>query len=95
MLNKQSRTGDKGWSSSLGLCVGLTTHYKNELVTKCFKDGGERCLHGFGCRPEGKRSWGRPRHRWEDNIKLDLRWGEEDRVQWRAFVNTLMNLLVP
>jgi len=35
--------------------------------------GGERCLWGFGWEPEGKRPLGRPRHRWEDNIKMDLR----------------------
>jgi hypothetical protein len=50
----------------------------------------------------GKRPLGRPRRRWEDNIKLDLReigvdganWilPVQDRVQWRAFVNTVMNL---
>jgi hypothetical protein len=48
-------------------------------------------------RPEGKRPLGRPRRRWEDNIKMDLReigidgaiWIQlaQDRVQWRAFVN--------
>jgi hypothetical protein len=56
-------------------------------------------------RPEGKRPLGRPRLRWEDNIKMDLReigidgtnciqlaW---DRVQLWAFVNTVMNLRVP
>jgi hypothetical protein len=52
-------------------------------------------------RPEGKRPLGRPRYRWEDNIKLYLREmgidGAEwiqlalDRVQWRDFVNTIMN----
>jgi hypothetical protein len=56
-------------------------------------------------RPKGQRPLGRPRHRWEDNIKLDLRemwidganWIQlaQDRVQWWAFVNTVMNLQVP
>jgi hypothetical protein len=54
--------------------------------------------------PEGKRPLGRPRPRWKDNIKLDLRklgidganWMQlaQDRVQWRAFVSTVMNLRV-
>jgi hypothetical protein len=56
-------------------------------------------------RPEGKRPMGRPRHRCEDNIKMDLReieidganWIQvaQDRVQWPACVNTVMNLHVP
>jgi hypothetical protein len=56
-------------------------------------------------RPEGKRPLGRPRRRWEDNIKMNLReigidgasWIRlaQDRVCWWAVVNTLMNLRVP
>jgi hypothetical protein len=55
--------------------------------------------------PEGKRPLGGPRRRWEDNIKLGLRemgidganWIHlaQDRVQWRAFMNTVMNLRFP
>jgi hypothetical protein len=56
-------------------------------------------------RPEGRRPLGRPRRRWEDNIKMDL--GEigfwdvdwidlaQDTDRWRALVNTVMNLRVP
>jgi hypothetical protein len=56
-------------------------------------------------RPKGKRPLERPRHRWEDNIKMDFReiridgtdWIQlaQDRVWWQAFVNTIMNLQVP
>jgi hypothetical protein len=56
-------------------------------------------------RPEGKRLLGRHRHRWEDNIKMDLRekgidganWIQlvQDRVQGWAFLNTVMNIQVP
>jgi hypothetical protein len=56
-------------------------------------------------RPEGKRLLGRPRRRWEDNIKMDLRekWIDganwirltQGRVQCRVFVSSIMNLRVP
>ena len=54
---------------------------------------------------DGKRPLGRPRRRWEDNIKMDLQgvgcgdmdWMElaQDRDRWRALVSTAMNLRVP
>ena len=53
-------------------------------------------------KPEGKRPLGRPRRRWEDDIKMDLQevgrgcedWMElaQDRDRWRALVGTVMNL---
>jgi hypothetical protein len=53
-------------------------------------------------KPEGKRPPGRPRRRWVDNIKMDLResgwdgvdWTDmaQDRDQWRTLVNTVLNL---
>jgi hypothetical protein len=46
-------------------------------------------------RSEGKRPLGSPRHRWEDNIKMDLGEIGIDGVQWQAFVNMVMNLRVP
>jgi hypothetical protein len=55
-------------------------------------------------KPEGKRPLGRPRHRWEDGIRMNLReiglvvvdWIRlsQDRVRWRAVVSAVMNLRV-
>jgi len=47
----------------------------------------------LGNRLRGKRSLGTPRHRWEDNIKMNLQevgWGRMDR--WQALVNVILNL---
>ena len=56
-------------------------------------------------KPEGKRPLGRPRRRWEDNIKMHLQkvgrscggWMglAQDRDTWRALVSTVMNFRVP
>jgi hypothetical protein len=61
-------------------------------------------VHWFE-KPEGKRPRDRPRNRWEDNIRMDLReigwegvdWMHlaEDSDQWRAVVNTIINVRVP
>jgi hypothetical protein len=64
--------------------------------------GVRRALVG---KPEGKRPLGRPRHRWEDNIKMDVQevgggggdWMElaQDRDRWRALVSTVKKIRVP
>jgi hypothetical protein len=80
--------------------------YEKMMGTACSTNGEKmnayRILVG---NPEGKRPLGRPRCRWVDNIKMDLReigldgkdWMDlaQDRDQWRALVNTIMDLRVP
>ena len=67
--------------------------------------GTGKSYTGFWGKPEGRRPLGRPRRRWEDNIKMDLQeegcggmdWIElsQDRDRWRALVTVVMKLLVP
>jgi hypothetical protein len=79
--------------------------YKNAMGGACStmeeRRGAYRFLAG---KPDGRRPLGRPRRRWEDNIKMDiqvLRWGHgladlaQDWDGWWAFVNTVTNLQLP
>jgi hypothetical protein len=79
---------------------------KNKMGRACSAYGERRGVYRVLVgKPEGKRPLGRPRHRWKDNIKMDLQeigcggmdWIElaQDRERWQALVNTAMNLRVP
>ena len=82
--------------------VGFIKRWAGHVARMGEGRGVHRVLVG---KPEGKRPLGRPRRRWEDNIKMDLQevgggcedWMElvQDRGRWRALVGTVMNLRVP
>jgi hypothetical protein len=79
---------------------------ENGMGRVCSTNGEKRNAYRILVgKPEGKRPLGRPRRRWVNNIKLDLRetgWDgkdcidlAQDRDQWTVLVNTVMNLRVP
>ena len=84
----------------------LYNYINNQLNATITRMGEERGAYRVLVRkPEGKRPLGRPRHRWVDNIRMDLQevgcgyvdWIglAQDRDRWRTLVNVVMNLRVP
>jgi hypothetical protein len=116
--NRKVYEMDSNFDSQTLRCEGLYVLYSSPNIIRVIKSrrlrwaghvarmgerrGAYRALVG---KPEGRRPFERPRHTWEDNIKMDLRevgCGGADRIdmaqdrkRWRALVNTVMNLRVP
>ena len=79
---------------------------KDEMGGECSTYGGEqKCVQGFGVETFRKELLGRPRRKWDDNIKMDLQdvayegtgWMDvaQDMNRWPALVTAVMNCLVP
>jgi hypothetical protein len=103
LLNKAPRHEDERDNGGTAPhIIGLSTIWRRQVARIGEGRGVYRVFVG---RPEGKRPLGRPRRRWEVNIKMDLReigidgsnciQLAQDSVQRQAFVNTVMNLRVP
>jgi hypothetical protein len=86
------------------IAANIFTWTLGQLEDSYLKRSGHRAYMALVGKPEGRRPLGRPRRRWEDNIKMDLRevgcggsdWINlaQDRDRWRALVYTV-NLRVP
>jgi hypothetical protein len=103
-------SGENYIMRSLEICISHRILFgdqieKNEMDGTCNKYGERSGVYRVVVgKPEGKRPLGRPRCRWEDNIKMDLQeegWGmnwndlAQDKDSWRALLNEVMNLQVP
>jgi hypothetical protein len=87
-------------------CMSVNQVKEDEMGRVCSTNGEKGNTHRILVgKPEGKTPLGRPRRRWVDNIKIEIKelgwdgidWIDltQDRDQWRALVNTIMNLRFP
>jgi hypothetical protein len=71
-------------SHNAGLCSLFGGSQNVKIIQKYLKISQliERCLQGFGWDAQNKRTLGKPRHKWDDNIKLDLMETRIDGANW-------------